>query len=211
METFKELMGFLMLATALWLIWVFSAQTSSFAVVLMLAGFFCLSISCWIYGKWGSPVNTRVSRILSISFAIAILFVGAKFILVSTELPAEVEATSTLVADGWETFSPERVAELQKQGKPILIDFTAKWCLICQANHIAMSTDSVSSNLKEKGVVKMKADWTKNDPVITQELRKFGRNGVPLYLLYGSDPAKPPAILPQVLTPDGIIEHLKEL
>lgn len=212
METFKELMGFLMLATALWLIWVFSAQTSSFAVVLMLAGFFCLSISCWIYGKWGSPVNSRLSRILSLIVALSIVFVGAKFILVSTELPPETEIVADAhVAGAWEKFSPERVAELQAQGTPVLIDFTAKWCLICQANHIAMSTDSVSKALQEKGVVKMKADWTKNDPVITQELRKFGRNGVPLYLLYGSDASKPPAILPQVLTPDGVLKHLEEL
>ena len=54
----------------------------------------------------------------------------------------------------------------------------------------------------------MKADWTKNDPIITQELSKFGRNSVPLYVLYGTDHAQEPFILPQVLTPDVIAEHI---
>lgn len=97
---------------------------------------------------------------------------------------------------------------MRLEGKPVLIDFTAKWCLICQANHLVLASDSVSKQLDTLGVVKMKADWTRNDPVITQELSKFGRNSVPLYVLFGSDTDKEPLILPQVLTTEVVMDHL---
>ena len=91
------------------------------------------------------------------------------------------------------------------------MDFTAKWCLICQANHIVFSNSEVDKTLNKLGVVRMKADWTRKDVMITQELRKFGRNSVPLYLLYGKNPSEQPQILPQVLTPSTVLEHLEKV
>ena len=57
----------------------------------------------------------------------------------------------------------------------------------------------------------MKADWTKNDPKITAALKKFGRSGVPLYVLYSSNSEEAPQILPQVLTPDGVLSYLEKI
>ena len=206
MITFKELMGFLMLATVLWLTWVFAAQTNSLSVILLLASYFFVAFGCWIYGRWATPVKSKTSRWISSIITLACFALGG-YILWQTHSPTVLayEDSSSLVSmtdskskDLWETFSPERVAELHKEGIPVIVDFTAKWCLICQANHIVLSTEAVNQRLADKGVVKMKADWTKSDPVITAELRKFGRTGVPLYLFYGTDPAEPPQILPQV-------------
>jgi thiol:disulfide interchange protein DsbD len=214
MVTFKEIMGFLMVGTAIWLVWVFSAQTNHLAVVLLLCGFFVLGIGCWILGKWGTPICSRLVR--RIAFAIAILNFGVGgFIIYNSTLPWVMvyggETASSSKASGWEVYSEERVADLQKQGIPVFVDFTAKWCLICQANHYILTTDSVSKKFDELGVVKMKADWTKKDDSITRALRKFGRNGVPLYVLYGSDPSTQPVILPQVLTSEIVIDHLEKV
>jgi len=220
MITFKEIMGFIMLATVLWLMWVFAAQTNSLATIVLLVSFFFFSIGCWIYGRWGTPVKKRLTRLISYAFTLS-TFVFASYILYSSSTHWVVaydewdhvhpEGDHITNAEVWEKFSPERIAELRSQGKPILVDFTAKWCLICQANHLVLSTNNVQGRLEELGVVKMKADWTKSDPVITEELRKFGRNGVPLYLLYGPDPSQPPEVLPQVLTPDIVIDYLDQL
>jgi thiol:disulfide interchange protein DsbD len=120
-------------------------------------------------------------------------------------------ASAEAGSDVWEEFSEERVAELRAQGVPVFIDFTAKWCLICQANHLVMTTDEVAQQFSEKGVVKMKADWTKSDPAITKELRKFGRNSVPLYVLYDKTSEGSPQILPQVLTPETLIDALAQI
>lgn len=111
---------------------------------------------------------------------------------------------------GWEPFSPERVAQLRKEGKPVLIDFTAKWCLICQTNHMILASEQVQKNLDDAGVVRMVADWTKSDPVITEALSQFGRNSVPLYVFYGPDEKQQATILPQVLTADVVLNHVKD-
>ena len=122
----------------------------------------------------------------------------------------EVERVVSTQED-WEPFSPERVAELRKQGIPVFIDFTAKWCLICQTNHMVFNKKDVSDKFAEKKVVKMKADWTRNDPVITAELKKHGRSGVPLYVLYEGMEDSQPLVLPQVLTADTVIQHLDDM
>lgn len=218
MGTFKEIMGFLMLATVLWLVWVFGAQTNSLSVFLLLAGFFFIALACWVYGKWGSPVKKRGTRVVSTVIA-AIFFLLAGYAIFNSTAAwvsaYDDEPTQTAnqgaAIDEWEDFSLERLVQLRKQGTPVFIDFTAKWCLICQANHVVLSMNEVNQKFMEAGVVKMKADWTKSDPVITEMLRKFGRNGVPLYLLYGKDPSKAPQILPQMLTPEAVITSLEKM
>lgn len=220
MGTFKELMGFSMLATVLWLVWVFGAETNSLALTVLLGSFFFLSVGCWIYGKWGTPIKSKMTRRISYVLSIACFGLGAYALIMAarSEIAMMSDAGGQIAyADAkhgnakhvWEKFSPERVEELRKQGIPVFIDFTAKWCLICQANHLVLSTPAVTSKFEELGVVKMKADWTRNDPIITEALRKFGRNGVPLYVYYSGNPTEEPVIMPQVLTPDIVIEHIE--
>lgn len=213
METFKQLMGFLMLATVLWLVWVFGAQTSSFAITLLLTGFFCIAVACWIYGRWGSPIHSKISRVVSTVIALGCLVSGGYAIVLSTStvVSSITEGQQQQQDIAWEPFSTKRIAELQKQGIPVLVDFTAKWCLICQVNHVVLSRDAIDEKLTDLGVVRMKADWTKNDPEITEELRKHGRNSVPLYLLYGKDPKEAPKIMPQVLTQDIVLDYLSKI
>jgi len=219
MITFKEIMGFLMMASVLWLIWVFSAQTGTFAVSMLLAGFFLLSVACWIYGRWSTPVCKKATRRLGTLTALMFFVLGSYTIVTSTSAWAQAMGGSTptstqiesAVANTWEKFSPERVAELRAKGIPVFIDFTAKWCLICQANHLVLSSEEVAKKFVDSGVVRMLADWTNNDETIAAELKKFGRNSVPLYVLYDKDTTSQPQILPQVLTPSTVIEALKDL
>lgn len=214
METFKQLTGFLLLATVLWLLWVFSAQTNTFSLICLLAGFLCFSIGAWLYGRMHFSLISKTKRVIVYASILLAVGIGCQLILYPRASWNTSETTLSQGqegAKGWETFSPERVVALQQAGKPVLIDFTAKWCLICQANHLALTNEAVEQKLDEAGVIKMKADWTKNDPVITAELSKFGRNSVPLYVLYGTKPGQEPIILPQILTPDIVIEHLASL
>lgn len=220
MQVFKELMGFLMMATVIWLMWVFSAQTNSLAVILLLASFFFLGTAAWIYGRWGTPIHKKLTRIVAIATALVFFASGSYTIVTASSSWIDTLGSVSSIpqngaqevgaADAWEQFSPERVVALRKKGVPVFIDFTAKWCLICQANHMILSAEELSQQFTKLGVVKMKADWTKSDRVITEELRKFGRNSVPLYVLYGAD-GEEAKILPQVLTADIVSAALKEL
>ncbi len=123
------------------------------------------------------------------------------------------EGTASLPQEGeeWISYSPEKVAVLRQQGKPVFIDFTAKWCLICQANKVVLHSSEMEKAFKEKGVVTMVADWTKRDAVITEELQKLGRTGVPVYVLYPADDHQAPFILPQTLTGSVVNGYLSKL
>jgi thiol:disulfide interchange protein/DsbC/DsbD-like thiol-disulfide interchange protein len=216
MVTFKELMGFFMMATVLWLLWVFAAETNLLALNLLLVGLFFLALAGWVYGRWCTFVRKKTVRRLGLLMA-ALCFAAAIYtvtLATSAEIDAlggSASASSQVHASaGWEKYSPERVAQLRSQGVPVFVDFTAKWCLICQANHLILSSKEAEMMFQKLGVVRMKADWTKNDPAITEALRQFGRNSVPLYVLY-SNKNEEPRILPQVLTGEVVLNELKQL
>jgi thiol:disulfide interchange protein DsbD len=219
METFKQIMGFMMVATAIWLLWVFGAQTGSLAMALLLVAFLVFAVAAWIYGRWGSPVRSPRTRFIGQLVAAGLLGLGAYTAYVSATpwaeamggVAVEETAQSKAIASAWEEFSPERVAELRSKGTPVFIDFTAKWCLICQANHMVLVGEEVSKEFAARGVVRMKADWTKRDDIIAAELKKLGRNSVPLYVLYGTDAEEAPQILPQFLTKDNVTDALKQI
>jgi thiol:disulfide interchange protein DsbD len=107
----------------------------------------------------------------------------------------------------WEVFSEERVAELVAQGKPVFVDFTADWCLSCKVNErVAFSSKEVQAKFKELGIVALKADWTLRDEKIARALAKYGRNSIPLYVLYSGGPKPVTQLLPEVLSPGIILE-----
>ncbi|MBN8543748.1 MAG: thioredoxin family protein [Alphaproteobacteria bacterium] len=113
------------------------------------------------------------------------------------------------VMDGVETvaYSPELLARYRAEGKPVFIDATAAWCITCKVNErVALRRDETAAFFKEHGIVLMIADWTKRDDEITELLHSFGRDGVPLYVFYPS--YGEPTLLPQILTPDLVIELL---
>lgn len=206
------------MTVVLWLLWIFSAQTDSISLFILLSGFLIISLGCWIYGKWATPLKNKRTRVIGMLAALACLAIGANMAYTASTSPIATLDDASPVSLGdhhqtetWVNFSPEALEELQAEGIPVFVDFTAKWCLICQANHLVLSVDQVDKKLKELGVVKMKADWTKHDPAITEFLKKYGRNGVPLYLLYSGNPEEQPQVLPQVLTPDIVMEYLVEI
>lgn len=217
MIAFKQLMGFLMMATVVWLIWVFGAQTDNMATFVLLGSFLVMAIGAWIFGKWGAPTRRRVTRFIATAIAALVLFTGGSAALLTAKNHREVilpagEAGIRLVAEhGWELYSPQRVEELRKSGTPVFVDFTAKWCLICQANKVTLHSSEMQKAFQEKRVVTMIADWTKKDPVITQELEHLGRTGVPVYVLYPGDMEQRPLILPQTLTGKIVREYLNKL
>lgn len=220
MVAFKQLMGFLMMATVVWLVWVFGAQTDNMATFVLLAGLLVMAVGAWVFGKWGALTRRRMTRIVASLLAALMVFTGGGAAVLMAKQHREdlssssAEPRTELVADqqtSWENYSPKRVEELRAQGTPVFVDFTAKWCLICQANKVTLHSSEITKAFQQKGVVTMTADWTKKDPVITKQLEKLGRSGVPVYVLYSGNPDEAPYILPQTLTSKVVREYLDKL
>ncbi len=96
-------------------------------------------------------------------------------------------------------------------GQPVFVDFTASWCLSCQVNErVALDQPEVMQAFQAKNVALLKADWTRQDPAITQALTALGRSGVPVYALYAPGQTDP-QLLPQVLTPGIVTDALNKL
>ena len=118
-------------------------------------------------------------------------------------------ATPTKTSGEWQPWSPEAQAKALAEGKTVYVDFTARWCATCQINKRVYTQVDVAQALSSAGVVMLKADWTKKDEVIAQELGKYGRTGIPLNVFLKA--GQPPAILSEALTGTEVLAALKSV
>jgi thiol:disulfide interchange protein DsbD len=109
----------------------------------------------------------------------------------------------------WQRWSPAAVTQARAQGRPVFVDFTADWCLTCQANkRIAIDVPAVRAKLKDINAASLLGDYTRLPDDITTELNRYGRAGVPLVLVYSKNPNEPPQVLPEALTPGIVVAAL---
>ena len=212
MVRFRQVTAFPLFATVAWLAWVFGHQTGIDGVLRLLLGLTLLALGLWIWGQWVTLSATERTKWTARTAAAG--FIAAGLVLAATSAPTATAATSPGPAEGiaWETYSEERVAGYRAAGRPVFIDFTAAWCLTCKVNErIAFSSNEVHQLVKARNIAMLKADWTNNDPAITRALAAFGRNGVPLYVLYEADPAAQPRLLPEILSPGILMNAFSEV
>jgi thiol:disulfide interchange protein/DsbC/DsbD-like thiol-disulfide interchange protein len=198
MESFKQAMSFLLFATAGYLLWVYAGLIDLENLLGPIFGLSAIGIAAWIHGRWNLPHRNRGTRMTAL--LMTLLFA------VSGLLMAKPPQPSTLV---WEPWSQERVDQIIGEGKPVYIDFTAQWCATCQVNKKRAYTKEVVAAMKSKGVIALKADKTKPNPEIEAALQKLGRSAIPVNVLIA--PGKDPVILPELLSPDHVLEALGKL
>jgi len=142
---------------------------------------------------------------LALVFGSAYFFIGQKF----TE--ARLVSTETATHGDWQPFTPERLQTELTQGHTVFVDFTAAWCLTCKFNEASvLESAAVREAFQRHGIIKLKADWTNGDPVITKLLQQFGRPGVPLYVLYRGK-SEEPIVFPELLTKSIILDKLETM
>jgi thiol:disulfide interchange protein DsbD len=208
----KQLMGFLLIATLLFLLSVLGAQRGVAALIWTCAFLLVLSVVCWLKGAFLTPIASARTRTFVLLFMLLLLIGGGYYFIGEKFQNASVAASQTASAgSGWEKFTPERLASELQQGHPVFIDFTAEWCITCKFNEsTVLETAAVRAAFSEHQIVKLKADWTNGDPAITKLLKQFGRPGVPLYVLYPGGSAKP-YVFPELLTKTIVLEKLETI
>ncbi len=211
MERVKQFMGFPLIATLLWLLFILGNQKGLEAVIWVSCFLLCLAVCCWVYGAFCGPLSSVATRVAALFSVVVILaasgwyFVAEKF--VASSLEAKISANGEGIA--WQPFSQKALDDLLAQGKPVFVDFTADWCLSCKFNErTAINTPAVREAFVKDGIIPMKADWTNANPEITAVLKKFGRVGVPFYLLYPAGRKDSPIILPELLTQQIVLDGL---
>ena len=209
MERLKQLMGFPLMATLVWILGIVGGQRGTDGVFWFLCFLLCLAISCWLYGSFCGPLSKARSRAAAILLAVIFAggggwyFLGEQFAFAGSHEPGGI---------GWVPFSARELSALQASEKSVFVDFTADWCITCKFNErTAINTPAVQQLLRDKNVVPMRADWTNANPEITAALRNFGRVGVPFYVIYPAGRADEPIVLPELLTEAILVEALKKL
>lgn len=206
MESFKQLLSFPMFATVAWLGWVLGQQAGVDAVLALSLGAVLVALAAWMYGRFVQS-HAAVHRGLAGALA-GIAFALGLFVAWPSESASPAAARPADGASAWQPWGDAELAAAVASGRPVFVDFTAAWCVSCQANKkLVLETDGVRERMRELGVVRMRADWTQRDARITAALARYGRNGVPLYLLYVPGEAAP-RVLPEILTRGIVLEAL---
>jgi len=215
MESFRQFLAFPMFATVAWLAWVLGLQAGVDAVLALAIGAVLVALAAWLYGRF-VQAGLAAHRVLAAVLGAAALVGGVWLGLPSQAAPgsrpvAGASGGAAASADAWEAWSEARVAQALASGRAVFVDFTAAWCVSCQANKaLVLTRDPVATELRARGVVRLRADWTNRDPAITAELARHGRNGVPLYLVYV--PGEPvPRVLPELLSAGTVMQALRAI
>ncbi len=213
MERLKQALAFPLYGAAAWLAWVFVLQAGTQALALLFAAAVATAFAAWLYGSAQKASMMGAKPRLSQGLAALFILAAIGLVVTASRLPrpdmvaGPSAATATELAS--EPFSPARVEALRAEGKPVLINFTAAWCITCQVNdQAALSRPAVAEAIKATGTVYMVADWTNRDGVIAKALEDQGRAGVPLYLVYPVG-RRAPVTLPQILTEGLVVEALE--
>jgi len=202
MDDFRKLMAFPMYGTAAWLAWVLAVQSGSDALARLFLAAVTLALGVWLLGsaQHRAALGRRPVKTLALGVTLTLAALAVAIWPRYAE-PAQRGGTETQGSDiPYEAYSPEKLAEARASGKPVFVNYTAAWCVTCQVNEkVAFSTKIAADAFAKSGTVYLKADWTRRDATIAEDLARHGRAGVPLYLVYpaaGGDPV----VLPQLLT-----------
>jgi thiol:disulfide interchange protein len=196
MEKFKMFMGFPMLATGIWLFTLASGNTDKSGTLWFGLFLVALALGVWI---WGEFVQRGTKR-RGLAAIASIVLVGGFGAYAAARGSDQIE---------WQPWSNAAVAKAQSEGHPVLVDFTADWCLTCQLNKkVAIEVPSVRAKLKQIGAVNLIGDYTRLPDTITDELNRYDRAGVPLVLVFSPKTDQAPIVLPEVLTPGIMVDAL---
>jgi thiol:disulfide interchange protein DsbD len=205
-ERVKQVLAFPLYATVAWLLWVLAQQVDKPSLLYAQISLVFIALGLWFWqnardaGR-GWRHTARMTLLLVIGLMGSLLWkLEQNGSVPSNELNTAV------------TYDVGTLARYRAESKPVLVNFTAAWCITCLVNEkVVLNSTEIQRELRDRTVEYMKGDWTNQDPAITRLLAQYGRSGVPLYLLFPADPQREAIILPNILTRGIVLQSLNQL
>lgn len=210
MDVFKQFLAFPMFIAALWLFWVLSQQTTTESLNAALLGAVLITFGIWLFKHM--PTDRLYKNIMRVVAVLSILLAFGFLPLTATSPMIVKDGTAKSFSA---PYSETSLTEALETNNPVFTEMTAAWCITCKVNAaVALNVPATMKLFARNDVEYLVGDWTNEDPEITKYLKRYGRNGVPLYVFYGAPDEttgkRPePVILPQLLTP-GIVANTIE-
>jgi thiol:disulfide interchange protein len=197
MQTFKHAMGFLLLATVVYLM----TSLRSDLLLLTIAFLLFVALACWFWGKYATFDQKLGGRLMTAGIVLAVVGVGARLSFVDMK---NLVAGATGDRQAWVEFDPEALAKYGAEGRTVFVDFTANWCPNCKYNEkFVYDTDEIRALMQKKSVVAMKADITNDSPrtdMIWRLIRKLGGGSIPFIAVFPGDRPLQPITRPDIVT-----------
>lgn len=196
----QKILGIILTFTALWIGWILS-----FHVSLLVLGL-CVVLSLLALSLfWIKHHKKPELKAWAFAMPIFLMAWGLPWIL-----PHHHHSIPQKIVDYWRPFDPQAIPNLVKQGKIIFVDATAEWCVTCAVNKkLVLNSSEIEALLNQPNVIAMRADWTKQDPQITEFLQSHDRYGIPFNVVFG--PQSPEGVvLPEILSINLVQEAFKK-
>jgi thiol:disulfide interchange protein len=196
METFKQLMGFVLMGTVVYLVWLLSDEQR----MPMLATLVAVGFACWWVGSTPITASTRKKATAWLGGLATAAAIG--FVAFTQMGPSDYELA-------WRPFTPEKLAAAKTKGETVLVDFTANWCATCQVNsRLAINTERVKQVVEANNVTPLLADWSDRGPAIRETLEAFGSRSIPFLAIFPADRPNEPILLPDLISERQLLEAL---
>jgi thiol:disulfide interchange protein DsbD len=213
MVTFKQFMGFLLLATVVYLMISVRQDLLLFTVAFLTV----IALACFIWGKYATLDRSKPARTMIFAISALIVIAGGYLIFVPFQSAYTRNPLIAGVEDGfvWQNFHPEKFREYLNDNRNIFLVFTADWCPNCKWNeNVVYDSKPIRLLLKEKNVVGIMADMTHSGPetkVIEKLRKKLGGNAVPYLAVFPADTPLRPFVRHGIVTGSDIREILQSL
>ena len=210
MDILKQAVSVPIFVTVIGLAWVVAQAYGAALLAALLASFLLLAIAGWFLGRWPAQRWATTVAALFLVVVAGVCVAAPKELATAPKPPGSTTGQASASA-AWQPWSADAVNRALAAGQPVFVDFTASWCLTCQVNErVALDQPEVMQAFTAHNVALFRADWTRQDPAITQALTELGRSGVPVYALYTPGQTDP-QLLPQVLTPGIVLDSVAKL
>lgn len=210
MNGLRAVLGFAVLATVVWLFWVASRLIDPDGLAILLALLVAVASVTWVFGQLQAAGRQSAGRCVALLGAIATVAAIGLLPFDPSNAGARPESAASPPPEGVTAWSPERVRNALTGGQPAFVYFTADWCITCKVNERGtLTSEAVQAAFDQFDFQVFRGDWTRRDRAIAEELARFGKGGVPMYLVYSPHGPETPTVLPELLTPGMVLEALR--